>query len=150
MTLLGRHTFLHSNVKDAWTNTWRSLLFVSIQPYKTGFQSHRRYATLTAVTSLEPNIRGCIQKLVQNLLSFRLISKNLKLKIYKTVILPVVLYGCETWSLTLGRNIDWGFLRTECWGYLDLKGGKTDRGENCIMMTLIALYSLPNIVRVIR
>jgi hypothetical protein len=29
------------------------------------------------------------------------VSKNLKLKIYKTVILPVVLYGCETWSLTL-------------------------------------------------
>jgi hypothetical protein len=38
---------------------------------------------------------------VQNLLSSRLISKNLKTKIYKTVIVPVVLYGCETWSLTL-------------------------------------------------
>ena len=38
---------------------------------------------------------------VQNLLSFRLLSKNLKMKIYRTVILPVVLYGCETWSLTL-------------------------------------------------
>jgi hypothetical protein len=38
---------------------------------------------------------------VQNLLSFRLISKNLKIKIYKTVILQVVLYGCETWSLAL-------------------------------------------------
>jgi hypothetical protein len=34
-------------------------------------------------------------------LSSRLISKNLKIKIYKTVILLVVLYGCETWSLTL-------------------------------------------------
>jgi hypothetical protein len=34
-------------------------------------------------------------------LSSRLISKNLKIKIYKTVILPVVLYGCETLSLTL-------------------------------------------------
>jgi hypothetical protein len=33
---------------------------------------------------------------VQNLLSSRLISKNIKIKIYKTVILPVVLYGCET------------------------------------------------------
>jgi hypothetical protein len=38
---------------------------------------------------------------VQNLLSSHLISKNLKIKIYKTVILLVVLYGCETWSLTL-------------------------------------------------
>jgi hypothetical protein len=38
---------------------------------------------------------------VQNLLSSRLISKNLQIKIYKSVILPGVLYGCETWSLTL-------------------------------------------------
>jgi hypothetical protein len=38
---------------------------------------------------------------VQSLLSSRLLSKNLKVKIYKTIILPVVLYGCETWSLTL-------------------------------------------------
>ena len=38
---------------------------------------------------------------VQNLLSSRLLSKNLKIKIYRTIILPVVLYGCETWSLTL-------------------------------------------------
>jgi hypothetical protein len=38
---------------------------------------------------------------VQNTLSSRLIPKSLKIKIYKTVILPVVLYGCETWSLTL-------------------------------------------------
>jgi hypothetical protein len=38
---------------------------------------------------------------VQNLLSSRLLSRNLKMRIYKTIILPVVLYGCETWSLTL-------------------------------------------------
>jgi hypothetical protein len=38
---------------------------------------------------------------VQNLLSSSLLSKNLKIKIYRTIILPVVLYGCETWSLTL-------------------------------------------------
>jgi hypothetical protein len=38
---------------------------------------------------------------VQNLLSFCLLSRNVKVKIYKTITLPVVLYGCETWSLTL-------------------------------------------------
>jgi hypothetical protein len=32
---------------------------------------------------------------VQNLLSSRLLSKNLKMKIYRTIILPLVLYGCE-------------------------------------------------------
>ena len=38
---------------------------------------------------------------VQNLLSSRLLFKNLKIKIYRTIILPVVLCGCDTWSLTL-------------------------------------------------
>jgi hypothetical protein len=38
---------------------------------------------------------------VQNLLSSRLLLKNLKIRIYKTIILSVILYGCETWSLTL-------------------------------------------------
>jgi len=39
--------------------------------------------------------------LVQNLLSSSLRSKNLKIKLYRTIILPVVLNGCETWSFTL-------------------------------------------------
>jgi len=34
-------------------------------------------------------------------LSSRLLSKNLKIKIYKTIILVIVQYGCEAWSLTL-------------------------------------------------
>ena len=38
---------------------------------------------------------------VQNLLSSSLLSKNLKINIYRTIILPFILYGCETWSLTL-------------------------------------------------
>ena len=40
---------------------------------------------------------------VQNLLSSSLLSKKLKVKIYRTIILPV-LYGCETWSLTLRKE----------------------------------------------
>jgi hypothetical protein len=38
---------------------------------------------------------------VQTLLSSCLLSKNIDFRICKTIILPVVLYGCETWSLTL-------------------------------------------------
>jgi hypothetical protein len=41
---------------------------------------------------------------VHSLLSSRLLSRNLKVKIYKTIILPVVLYGRETWSLTLRKE----------------------------------------------
>ncbi|KDR15887.1 hypothetical protein L798_09813, partial [Zootermopsis nevadensis] len=47
-----------------------------------------------------PNSGNACYFSVQNILSSRLISKNLKIKVYKTIILPVVLYGCETWSLT--------------------------------------------------
>jgi len=36
---------------------------------------------------------------VQNLVSCRLLSKNMKIKIYRTLILSVVLYGCKTWCL---------------------------------------------------
>jgi hypothetical protein len=38
---------------------------------------------------------------VQNVLSSHLLSKNVKIRVYKTSIFTVVLYGCETWSLTL-------------------------------------------------
>ena len=38
---------------------------------------------------------------MQNLLSYSLLSKKLKIKIYRTIIMPAVLYGRETWSLTL-------------------------------------------------
>jgi hypothetical protein len=41
------------------------------------------------------------QNSVQNLLSSSLLSKNIKIKIHKTIILLVVLYGFETWSHTL-------------------------------------------------
>ena len=45
-------------------------------------------------------VRKCYHS-VQNLLSSRLLSKNLKIKICRTITLSVVLYGCETWSLSL-------------------------------------------------
>jgi hypothetical protein len=63
--------------------------------------------TLTDQNSIQEEIKSRLKlgnacyHLVQNLLSSSLLSKNLKIKIYTTIILPVVLYGCETWSLTL-------------------------------------------------
>ena len=41
---------------------------------------------------------------MQNLLFSILLSKNIKIMIYRTIILPLVLYGCETWSLTLRED----------------------------------------------
>jgi hypothetical protein len=47
------------------------------------------------------NLGNACYHSVQNLLSSHLLFKNIQISIYKTIIDPVVLYGCETWSLTL-------------------------------------------------
>jgi len=65
--------------------------------------------TLTNQNSTAEEIKSRLRTgntcyLVQNLLSSRLLSKNLKIKIYRTTILHVVLYGCENWSLTLRKE----------------------------------------------
>jgi hypothetical protein len=87
---------------------------------------------------------------VQNILCSRLISKNLKIKIYKTVILPVLLYGCESWSPTLReehglRVFENRALRT--FGPKREVDGSWRRLHN---NELHNLYSSPNIVRVIK
>jgi hypothetical protein len=77
--------------------------------------------------------------------------KNLKIKIYKTVILPVVLYGCETWSLTLReehrlRVFENRVLR-RIFGPKREEDGSWRKLHND---ELHNLYSSPNIVRVIK
>jgi hypothetical protein len=65
---------------------------------------HFKYlgTTLTNGSSIHGEIKSRLKSgnacyhSVQDLLSSRLLSKNIKIKIYRTVILPVVLYGCET------------------------------------------------------
>jgi len=89
---------------------------------------------------------------VQNLLSSRLLSKNLKIKIYRTIILPFVLYGCETWSLTLReerklRVFENMVLRRIFGARRDEVTGEWRRLHN---EDLNYLYSSPNIVRVIK
>jgi len=89
---------------------------------------------------------------VQNLLCSRLLSKNLKIKIYRTIILPVLLYGCETWSLTLReerklRVFENMVLRRIFGPRMDEVTGEWKRLHN---EELNDLYSSPNIVRVIK
>jgi hypothetical protein len=89
---------------------------------------------------------------VQNLSSSRLLSKNLKIRIYKMTILPVVLYGCETWSLILReehrlrvfenkvlRRV-FGLKRDEVTGELRKLHNEEFRD----------LYSSPSIIRIIK
>ena len=89
---------------------------------------------------------------MQNLLSSSLLPQNLHIKIYRTIILPVVLYGCGTWSLTLRvehrlRVFKKGLLRR-------IFGSRRDKvtGEwrKLLYEELNDLFSSPNIVRVIK
>jgi hypothetical protein len=85
-------------------------------------------------------------------LSSRLLSRNIKVKIYKTIIPPLVLYGCETWSLTLreGQRLKvfenrvlrkiFGPKRDEVMG----EGRKLHNEE------LHKLYSSPDIIRQVK
>jgi hypothetical protein len=83
-------------------------------------------------------------------LSSRLISKNLKFKINKTVILPVVQYGCKTWSLTLREEHR---LRVFENRVLRIFGPKREEDGSWRKLhndELYSLYSSLNIVRVIK
>jgi hypothetical protein len=76
--------------------------------------------------------------------------KNLKIKIYKTLILPVVLYGCETCSLTLREEHRLGFFEKRV---LRIFGPKREEDGSWRKLPddeLHSLYSSPNIIRVIK
>jgi hypothetical protein len=60
------------------------------------------------------NAGNACYHLVQNLLSSRLLSRNLKIRIYKTIILHLVLYGRDTRPLTLWEEHRLRCLRTGC------------------------------------
>jgi len=79
-----------------------------------------------------------------------LLSKNLKIKIYRTIILPVVLYGCETWTVTLReerkpRMFEKRALRRIFGPKRDEVTGEWRKLHN---EELNDLYSSPNIARV--
>jgi hypothetical protein len=89
---------------------------------------------------------------VQNLLSSRLLPRNVKIKIYKTIILPLVLYGCETWSLTLREEHRLRVFENRVLRRIfgPKRDGVTGGWRKLHDEELHGLYSSPGIVRVIK
>ena len=88
---------------------------------------------------------------MQKLLSSSLLPRNIKIKIFRTIILPVVLYGCETWSLTFRekrrlRVFEKRVLRRIFWPKRDEITGEWRKLHN---EDLNKLYSSPSIIQVI-
>jgi len=101
---------------------------------------------------LDNKLKSRIIIILIHLLSSRLLSRNLKIKIYRSIILPVVLYGCVTWSLILREE-----RRLRVFENIVSKrifGSKSDEvtGEWRTLHNeeLRYLYSLPIIVRVVK
>ena len=84
------------------------------------------------------NVEKACYYSLEKILSSHLLSKKLKVNTYKTIILPVVLYGCVTWSLTLREEHRLrmfenkvGYLRR----YLGLREILQENGESYIMLS---------------
>jgi len=89
---------------------------------------------------------------VQNRLSSSLISKNLKIRIYRTIIFPVVLYGCETWSLTLGEETKLRVFENKVLSRIfgPRRDEVMEEWRRMLNEELNDLYSSSNIVRLIK
>jgi hypothetical protein len=114
--------------------------------------------TLTAQNCMQKEIKSRLNSgnacyhLVQSLLSSCLLSRNIKVKIYKTIILPVVLYRCETWSLTLREEHRlWMFENRVLRKIFGPKRDKVAREWRTLHNEEFhILYSSPNIIRQIK
>ena len=86
---------------------------------------------------------------MHNLLSSGLLSKNVKIKIYRTMILPVVLHGCETWSPTECKlSVFENRVLRKIFG--PNRDEVTDEWRRLHKKELYALYSSPIIIQVIK
>jgi len=114
--------------------------------------------TLTNQNSIQEEIKSRLKSgnaychSVQNILSSSLLSRHLKIKIYRAIILPVILYGCETWSLTLREERRLRVFQNRV--LRRIFGPKRDEvrweWRRLHNEELNDLYSLPVIVRVIK
>ena len=100
---------------------------------------------LTKQNSIQEEIKsrlksrnGCYYS-VQNILSFRLLPKNIRINIFRTIILPVVLYGCETLSFTLREERSLRLFENRVLRRIfgPKRGEVKGNGENYIMKSLM-------------
>jgi hypothetical protein len=88
--------------------------------YQTTGQSEALAVTFTDLKCIHQETRNCLNsgnasyRADQNLLPSCLLAKNVKTKQYKSMIVPIILYGCETWSLPLRQEHGWTVSQNVC------------------------------------
>jgi hypothetical protein len=98
--LLSRHKSAGQNHDIKISNTW----FENVAQFRHLGMPITDENQIQKEVKRRLNSRNACYHSVQNPLSSRLLSENIKIRIRKTIILPVVLYGCETWSVTLRQE----------------------------------------------
>jgi hypothetical protein len=113
---------------------------------------------LTNQNSIQEEIKGRLKSgnacylSMQTLLSSSLLYKNIKIKIYRIISLPHVLYGCETWSLSLRKENRLRVFENRALRRIFVPKRDEVTGERRKLHNeeLNDLYSSPSIVRVIK
>jgi hypothetical protein len=91
----------HQNVGRTWDLKIAKRLFENVSQFRyLGTTVTNQNLILEEIKRRLNSGNACYHS-VKNLLSSCLLSRNVKIRIYKTIILTVILYGCETWSVTL-------------------------------------------------
>ena len=125
---------------------------MTYQTFSTAYVIHTNQNSIQEEIKSRLKLGNACYHLVQNLLSSSLLSENLKIKIYRTIILSVFLYGCETWSLTSreehGLRVFENRVLRRIFG--SKRDGVTGDWRKLHKEELNDLYCSPNIVRVIK
>jgi hypothetical protein len=146
-----KHMFIshHQNVGQNWDIKIANRSFENVSEFKYLGTTATNQILIQEEIKRRLNSGNVCYHSVQNLLSSGPLSKNVKVRIYKTIMLPVVLYGCHSWSLTLKEEH-----RLQVFGNRVLKkifGPKSDEvtGEwkKLHNEELCDLYSSPSIIR---
>jgi hypothetical protein len=95
------------------------------------------------------NLKNACYHSSQTLLSSSLPSKNINIKIYKTVILPIVLYGCETWSFALRQEHCLRVVENRLVRTFESKRDNIMGRRRKLHEELHNLHSSPNVIRMI-
>jgi hypothetical protein len=109
-----------------------------------GIATYQNFIDEEIKSRLNSGIAFCY--LVQRQLSCLLLPKHLKTIIHNTIILRIVLHGCDIRLLYYGKNIDWRCLITWCWGdYLKLWGRKWQEAREHFIRKTFTIFTLHQI-----
>ena len=94
-------TFRHQNIVQNQNIVFENVSFEKVEEFKYVGVTVTNTNDIREEIKIRINMGNACYYSLEKILSFHLLSKKLKVNTYKIIILPAVLYGCETWSLTL-------------------------------------------------